>query len=316
MKDSNSSHPHSHGHSHGHHHGHSHGGSHEDVLVRIRFAFWLNFIFAIFEFAGGLWTNSVAILSNATHDLGDALAIGTAYFLEKKSKQKGDNRYSYGYRRLSTISAVFSGVVLICGSLVILAESIPRLLNPVEPKIEGMMAFAVVGILVNGVGIWRMYQGNSLNERVIAWHLFEDLMGWILVFVGAILMKFVNWPILDSVLGIVLSLWVIWNVIRNIREGLRIFLQAAPSDLELQEIEKHISSQPGVRNCHHTHLWTMDGQGHILTTHLVVDASLSWADCLVLKNSLKKQLLEKFQILEATVELEQVGEDCLDPSHH
>jgi cobalt-zinc-cadmium efflux system protein len=308
-------HKHHHGHNHHHHHGHLHGES----LGRMRLAFWLNFIFAILELFGGLWTNSMAILSDAVHDFGDAMTIGIALFLEKKSHSQSDHSFSYGYRRLSTASAVLTGFVLVAGSIWILVESIPRLLRPEATNVDGMIGFAVLGVLVNGWGALRMSHGKSLNERVITWHLLEDLLGWVLVLVAAIVMKFFELPILDPLLGILLSAWVLWNVGKTLKEGMKIFLQATPGGVEISEVESYIKSLSNVQDCHHTHLWSIDGESHILTTHLVMKSSpektTEWKTHSELKSKIKRDLKEKFQISEATIEIEIIGDSCFDPAH-
>lgn len=301
-------------HHHGHHH-HHHIDFQTASISSIRWAFWLNLSFAVIELFGGIWTNSVAIMSDAVHDFGDALAIGAALYLEKKSHSKSDAQFSYGYRRLSTASAVLTGTVLILGSVWILAESLPRLFHPETPKVDGMLGFAVLGVLVNGFGAYRMSRGKSLNERVITWHLVEDLMGWILVFAGALIMKFWDMPIVDPIMGLMLSAWILWNVVRNLKEGFKIFLQATPVGLEIAEVEKHFKSFTDVSEAHHTHVWSMDGESHILTTHVVLKKQISWDEISKLKTEIKNSLKEKYDILEATIEFEVSGDVCVDPSH-
>jgi cobalt-zinc-cadmium efflux system protein len=302
-----------HTHDHGHHH--HHVDLRNASLSSIRWAFWLNFCFAIIELAGGIWTNSVAIMSDAVHDFGDALAIGAALYLEKKSHSQSDAGYSYGYRRFSTASAVLTGAVLILGSIWVLVESLPRLLHPEAPKVDGMLAFAVMGVLVNGFGAYRMSRGKSLNERVITWHLVQDLLGWILVFAGALVMKFWDFPIIDPILGLILSVWILWNVTRSLKEGLKIFLQATPRGLDISQVEAHLKDFSLVSEVHHTHVWSMDGESHILTTHVVLKDQIGWGDVGKLKSDIKNSLRKKYHILEATIEFEVSGDVCLDPSH-
>lgn len=309
---------HHHRHSHGHSHDHSHGQHHaysQAVLDRIRWAFWLNLVFAVIELLGGIWTNSVAILSDAIHDFGDAFAIGTALYLEKKSQSKSDQNFSYGYRRFSTASALITGLVLIFGAVWILLESIPRLIHPEATRVDGMIGFAIFGVLINGFGMIRMSVGKSLNERVITWHLLEDLLGWIVVLGGAVVMKFFDLPIVDPILGILLSAWVLWNVGKTLKEAMKIFLQATPLGVEIAKIEEFLKTFKSVESCHHTHIWSMDGDTHILTTHLVVSPLLKVEEHQGLKNQIKTQLHEKFKIAEATIEIELSGEGCLDPAH-
>ena len=164
-------HDHDHNHHHGHGHHHHHGGN-------IRVAFWLNTGFAILELIGGFYTNSVAILSDALHDLGDSLSLGTAWYFERKSKQKRDAIYTYGYQRFSLVWAFINSIILIVGSVLILKEAFGRLFAPEHPDTTGMMIFAVFGILVNGAAMLRLKRGESINEKVISLHFLEDVLGW------------------------------------------------------------------------------------------------------------------------------------------
>lgn len=301
---------------HDHHHGHHHHHDFRNAsLSSIRWAFWLNFCFAIIELFGGLWTNSVAIMSDAVHDFGDAMAIGAALYLEKKSHRESNAHFSYGYRRLSTVSAMLTGGVLILGSLWILFESVPRLFHPETPQVDGMLGFAVLGVLVNGYGAYRLSRGLSLNERVITWHLVEDLLGWVLVFIGALVMKFWDLPIVDPILGLMLSAWIFWNVTKNLKEGFKIFLQATPFGLDIAKIEVHLKSFASIAEAHHTHIWSIDGETHILTTHVVLKKQVDWDEISKLKSDIKMSLHEKYQIAEATIEFEVSGDVCVDPSH-
>lgn len=301
---------HSH-HHHGHHHHHHHYGEGSKNLA---LAFFLNLIFAIIEFVGGILTNSVAIMSDAVHDFVDAMAIGFAYWMERKSTKKGNSQYTYGFRRLSVVAALVTALLLMGGTVAILAKAIPRLLNPVTPEAGGMIGLALLGLAVNGFAAWKTSHGNSLNERVITWHLIEDVMGWALVLVGAIVMSIWDLPIIDPLLAIILSLWVLKNVYGVFKETLQVFLQGTPDGIDVAHVEKHILQVPGVLGVHHTHMWSLDGQKHILTTHLVLGVyELEKAHAI--KNEVKKMLQEEFGIAEATLELECQNESCEMPEH-
>ena len=159
--------------SHAPHSPHSHTHGHGDEDRAIGMAFWLNFTFTIIEFVGGLMVNSVAILSDAVHDLGDTLAIGMGWVLGKVSRKQADQRFSYGYQRLSVLAALLNALVLIAGSIFVISEAIPRLWAPEMPNATGMLALAILGVTVNGIGAWRLLRQSSLNASVIRWHLLE-----------------------------------------------------------------------------------------------------------------------------------------------
>lgn len=307
----NHSHSHSHSHSHAHGHHHAHGA----IIGRMRFAFLLNLGFAIVELVGGIMTNSVAILSDALHDFGDAIAMVLAITMEKLSHKGSDENFSYGYRRFSTLGAVITGVILIAGSVFILIEAIPRLVHPQQPHTDGMLALAFFGVLINGIGAWRVSHGTSLNERMLMWHMIEDVMGWVLVLIGAIIMKFFDVPQVDAGLAIALSLWILYNVFRNLKEAMHVFLMASPRGASVNEVNAEIGALEWVADVHHAHLWSLDGENHVMTVHVVLKSGAGVSEMETVKQQIK-DLVRKFGIIEATVETEVFGNSCIDPKHH
>ncbi|WII71581.1 cation diffusion facilitator family transporter [Bdellovibrio sp. 22V] len=303
-------HHHSHSHSHGHHHHHGHG----DVLGRMKMALALNLGFACIELVGGLWTNSVAILSDALHDFGDAIAVLLAIFLEKFSHKKSDGSFSYGYRRFSTLGAVITGVILVAGSIFILIESVPRLLVPEQPHANGMILLAFLGVAVNGFAAYRVSKGESLNEKMLMWHMIEDVMGWVMVLIGAIVMKFFDIPELDAGMAIALAAWILYNVFRNLREALKVFLMASPAQIAEGAVEAAVRKIPKVVDIHHGHLWSLDGENHIFTAHVVLADGSTIEDMESVKVQVKN-LVKEFGIVEATIETETFSASCVDPEH-
>lgn len=295
----------------GHQHVHQHGGSGAHLGI----AFLLNLVFAIIELVGGLLTGSLAIISDAFHDLGDCLAIGIAWGLEKKSKAQSSHHFSYGLRRLSLVSAFLTGIILVIGSLGVIANAIPKLLNPVMPDTTGMLGLALLGIAVNGFAAFKMMKSTSLNERMVYLHLLEDVLGWLAVLFGALLMKFQPWPIIDPLLAIAIALWVLWNAGKNLKQTLQIFLQGIPFQFELDEVEAWFKNEPGVQDIHHVHIWSLDGERHILTAHVRVQKETSLEEAHQLKTVLKKGLFSEFHIQEATLEIEWPHQICADPQH-
>ena len=199
-------------------HHHHHGTS-----TRIGWAFFLNLTFTIIEFIGGLLTNSTAIMADAVHDLGDTLSIGSAWLLDKLSKKGADSSFTYGYRRLSLLGALINALVLVAGSVWILTQTIPRLLEPQMPYTEGMMGLAVLGVIMNGYAAYKLHGGQTLNEKVLNWHLIEDVMGWVAVLIVAITMHYVDWPILDPLLSLLFTLFILFNVFRNLKSTVKLF---------------------------------------------------------------------------------------------
>src|SRR4030065_562088 len=189
-------------------HAHPHGSSTVDEPAAIGVAFFLNLAFTVIEAAGGLWTNSLAILSDSLHDLGDSLAFGMSWYLARKARQVHDMKFSYGYRRLSLLGALTSALVLLVGSLFVLARAIPRLLRPEHSNAQGMIALALLGLAVNGAAAWRLRRGRSMQSQALRWHLLEDVLGWAAVLVVALTLLVADVHILDPLLSIVITGYV------------------------------------------------------------------------------------------------------------
>lgn len=295
-------------------HDHSHHHHHHGTTKRLGLVFALNLAFALIEVAGGLYSNSVAILSDALHDFGDSLALLFALVMEKISHKKSDEKYSYGYRRYSPLAALVTGVLLIFGSVFIMAQAIPRLINPVEPKADVMMVFAVFGIAVNGFAAYRISKGTSLNEKMVMWHLLEDVMGWVLVLLSSLLIYFFKIPQIDAALAIVLAGWICYNVFRNVKQALGVFLQARPEHFDENLMSSEIKQIKLVEDLHHSHVWSMDGEHHVFTTHVVLSDNVTHEQIDDIKIKIKN-IAKKFHILESTIEVEFRSSACADPKH-
>lgn len=284
-----------------HHHHHSTGN--------IKIAFWLNLAFTLIEIVGGFYTNSIAILSDALHDSGDTVALGLAWFLDRFSKKKRDKRYTYGYGRFSLLSAFVNGLILLTGSVFILIEAIPRLLNPVQPHVTGMIWLALGGIFFNGLAVLRLRSGKTQNEKVVTWHLVEDVLGWVAVLIGSIVMYFFHAPIIDALLSVAFTTFILVNVFKNFIGTVRIFLQAKPEGISEKEIIRKVEGLPGVVSVHDTHLWSMDGEETVLTLHVVVPDQVEPAEIIELKQAIRS-LGHKQSVNHITIEFEFEKEEC------
>ncbi len=272
-------------------------------------AFWLNTGFALLEVAGALFTNSVAIFSNALHDFGDSLSLGLAYYFHKKSSKKRDDSFSYGYKRFSLLGAFINSLVLVIGSTFILQEAVRRLTKPELADAKGMLVLAVIGIVVNTIAMLRLRSGSSINERVVSLHFLEDILGWIAVLTGSVVMLFANVPVLDPVLSIFIAGFILFNVYKNLRQAFRIILQGIPDNVDLEEITQKIKSIPGIAGIHDLHTWSMDGHYNIMTLHLVVKPLTPHADLEQLKQEVRRQL-ERMNIQHLTIETEFEDQPC------
>ena len=293
------------GHSHhGHHHDHAH-----DSAGNISVAFFLNLSFTVIELVGGIITNSVAIISDAVHDFGDSLSLGLAWYFQKLSKKKGNKLYSYGYKRFSLLGAIINSVVLIVGSVYILFEAIPRIFNPQATSAKGMFILAIVGIIVNGAAVLRTRKGSSINERVVSLHLLEDVLGWAAVLIGSILIYFTGLTIFDPILCILISLFVLFNVFRNIRQILPILLQGTPRELEQEHIAAEIKQIKNIAGIHDLHIWSLDEEYNVLTVHVTLEKPLPLEELAALKKQIRAALTDE-EIQHTTIEFETKDEQC------
>lgn len=287
---------------------------HSSATSNIKIAFFLNLFFAIFEIVGSFFTNSLAVLSTGLHDLGDSFSLGISFFLQNYSKKGRDKGFSYGYRRFSLLAAIINSIVIITGSFFVIAEAIKRIQNPVHSDAPGMILFAIIGITVNLIAAFRVSKGKSLNEKVIIWHLLDDVFGWIAVLIISCIIIFWDLHILDPALSILVSAFILWNVLKNFRKTIKVFLQGVPDSINVNELEKEILKLPHVKAIHDTHLWSLDGEYNILTTHIIIAKKISSETTLSVKCKIKEHIQSK-NIQHSTIEIESEGEACKIDEH-
>ena len=275
----------------------------------ILIAFLLNLLFSIFEFFGGLITNSVAILSDSIHDLGDALSIGISYFMERKSKKGVDNKYTYGYIRFSVLGGVITTSILLVGSILVIIGAIKRLFNPLDVNYSGMIIFAIVGVILNFLAAYITKDGDSINQKSVNLHMLEDVFGWIVVLIGSIIMNFTDIKIIDSIMSIGVALFILFNALTNLKEVLDLFLEKTPKDINIDELKKHLLKINGVEDIHHIHVWSIDGYNNYATMHIVTKSK----NIKNIKQMIREEL-EEHNICHAILETE--DEVCTDKECH
>ena len=275
----------------------------------IRIVFILNLLFTAIEIIGGFWTNSMAILSDALHDLGDSFALGITLILDKLSHRVSDEKYSYGYQRFNLLAALINTIILVIGSIFIFSEAIPRLSHPEHSNAQGMVIFAIIGIAVNGAAALRLRGSKSQNTKIIAWHLLEDVLGWTAVLIVAFVLLFKDIHILDPLLSILITAYVLYNVLKNLKKTLSLFMQGVPEDIEIKKLEENILNQPRVKSVHHTHIWSLDGENHVLTTHVVVFKHTTRIQINQIKKSIIA-LISGHHFEHTTIEIEYEDENC------
>lgn len=282
---------------------------HKHSTKNIRLAFFLNVGFTILEIIGGFLTNSVAILSDALHDLGDSLSLGISWYLDKKSRQKASADFTFGYRRFSLLGALINSLVLIAGSVFIVSEAISRIIEPQHSDARGMVLFAIIGVAVNGYAAYKLSSGKSMNEKVVSWHLLEDVLGWVAVLIVAIVLLFVDIHYLDPALSLLITLYVLFNVLKRLRETLFLFLEGKPRDIDLEEIKAKILRIAHVDSLHHTHLWSLDGEHHVFTTHVKLKNISRFRQIIETKEAIK-EILQEYHFSHYTIETELNQENC------
>jgi cobalt-zinc-cadmium efflux system protein len=250
-----------------------HSASHSDspdvqaASSNLALAFFLNLFFCLIEAIGGVLTNSVAILSDALHDVGDSLSLGVAWYFQRVSRRHPDKTYTYGYQRFSVLSALINGLVLIAGSVFIITESVRRFMHPAEPNTQGMIILAFIGILVNGAAALRLTKGKSLNERLVSIHLFEDVFGWLAVLIGSVTMTLFKAPWIDPLLSLGISAFILYQVVTHLKDVLRVMLQGKPTDVDEQTIKEALLKLPHVTGLHDLHIWSLDQINHQFNGH-------------------------------------------------
>ena len=290
--------------SHSHHH-----HSHNDNQKNLKLAFFLNLGFALIEIIGGILTNSISIAADALHDLGDSITLAVSWRLEKISDRKGDHKFSYGYKRFSLLSALIGAIILVTGVGFVIVESINRIRFPQPSNARGMLVLALLGIAINGAAALRAGKGKNLNSQIIYWHLMEDALGWAAVLVVSVILLFWDIQILDPSLSIILSAFVLFNVGKNLKKTITLFLQGVPEDIDANEIKVILMKDENVEEIHHTHLWSLDGEHHVLTTHIVLCQETKKEDIRRIKKKIK-DISSEYDIAHTTVEFEYVEGDC------
>jgi cobalt-zinc-cadmium efflux system protein len=269
---------------------------------RVQIALFLNVTFTFIEFFGGVWTNSLAIFSDALHDFGDSIALFISWLFERGARKSPDTSRTFGYQRLSLFSAIFSSIILVGGSLIILFQAVPRLFTPRHINSVGMIGVAVVGIIFNGLGFTFLKKGESLNEKVLSWHLLEDVLGWVLILFGGISIHFWQIYIVDPIITIGLTLFILINVSKNLKETVNILLQGVPQHINLEAVKYDLLKISGVIGIHDIHIWSLEGETDIFTAHVIVEEKLLKTPDQTRKKI--KKIIANHHIEHSTIELE------------
>lgn len=289
----------------GHEH-HHHSSGNEKEIGR---AFFLNLSFTIIELIGGIITHSMAVISDAIHDFGDAIGLGLSWYFEKISKKGRTPAFSYGYRRFSLLAAFINANILIVGSIIVIWHAVPQIIHPEPVNEKGMIFLAILGIGFNTLAMLRLKKGNNLHFESLKLHFLSDVLGWVAILVVAIILLFVDLPILDPILSVVISLYILIQAAKNLMSSLKIFLQAVPKSLKIDEVKERLLQIPNVISVHDLHLWSLEGTSTIMTSHIVIDSSNNLQEAENIKRQCKA-LLDEMHIHHATIEIESEKGEC------
>lgn len=282
-----------------------------DMLTaqNISILFFLNLLFAFLEFVFGLLFHSTAILSDAVHDSGDAVAIGLAWFFQKFSLRRQDNHYTFGYQRFSLLGASITSVILITGSFIVIFEALPQLFHPHVVQANGMLGLAIFAILANGFGAWLLSRGKSRNENILNLHALEDVLGWLGVLVVAIVLHFVDWYWLDPLLSLLIAAFILSKAIPKFWGTLRILLEHTPEDINYPQLLLTLEQLPQVRAVTQLIIWSLDGEQNAAMIHLLIPSGTDFAD----SKKAVRQVLESFKVCRSAIELD---ETKTEHAHH
>ena len=263
-------------------------------------AFFLNLSFSVVEFIFGGIFNSSAVLADAVHDLGDALAIGLSACLETISNRQEDKRYTLGYKRFSLLGAMLTALILLTGSVMMLLENIPRLLSPQPVNYQGMLWLGVIAILINLLASLIVRKGQTKNEAILTLHFLEDILGWLAVILVAGILYVTDWYFLDPLLSLLISSFILWKAIPRFWSTLKIFLDAVPEGVETAKLEKELARLTNVKSVHQLSIWSMDGLENNAIIHLCLE---DWEQMIETKEAVR-QLLEERGIQNITIEVD------------
>lgn len=274
----------------------------------IKIAFLLNLAFSIVEAIGGILTNSISIISDSLHNLGDSITIGINYIFEKKSKKLPNKEYSYGYLRYTMLGSLIASFILLIGSVVIIYNVVPRLIKPLSVNYDAMIIFGIFGLLINLYATIKI-MGSKEKDKKINTHMIEDTVIWLFILTGSICIKVFDAVIIDPILSLLIAIYILYQVYKYMKNIYNIFMEKVPKNVKIDEIKKDIEENENIDNVHHIHIWSMDGVNNYMTAHIHLNKVLSEEEIIKTKNDVKNKLMED-KINHITLEVEYFNERC------
>lgn len=274
----------------------------------IKIAFLLNLAFSIVEAIGGILTNSISIISDSLHNLGDSITIGINYIFEKKSKKLPNKEYSYGYLRYTMLGSLIASFILLVGSVIIIYNVVPRLIKPLSVNYDAMIIFGIFGLLINLYATIKIMRSKDKDKKINT-HMIEDTVIWLFILTGSICIKVFNLVIIDPILSLLIAVYILYQVYKYMKNIYNIFMEKVPKNVKIDEIKKDIESNENIDNVHHIHIWSMDGVNNYMTAHIHLNKILNEEEIIKTKNDVKNKLKEN-KINHITLEVEYFNEKC------
>ena len=263
-------------------------------------AFFLNLSYAIVEFiAGGIFGSS-AVLADSVHDLGDAIAIGVSAFLETISNREEDSHYTLGYKRFSLLGALVTAVILMTGSVLVILENTTKLFHPQPVNDEGILWLGIIAVSINVLASLVVRKGKTKNESILSLHFLEDTLGWVAVILMAIVLRFTDWYILDPLLSLVISFFILSKAIPRFWSTLKIFLDAVPEGVDIQQVKSDLEQLDHVASINQLNLWTMDG----LEKNAIVHVCLKKVEHMEVCKEAIRAMLKDYGFQNITIEVD------------
>ena len=263
-------------------------------------AFFLNLSYAIVEFIAGGVFGSSAVLADSVHDLGDAIAIGVSAFLETISNREEDSHYTLGYKRFSLLGALVTAVILMTGSVLVILENITKLFHPQPVNDEGIFWLGIIAVSINVLASLVVRKGKTKNESILSLHFLEDTLGWVAVILMAIVLRFTDWYILDPLLSLVISIFILSKAIPRFWSTLKIFLDAVPEGVDIKQVKSDLEQLDHVASINQLNLWTMDG----LEKNAIVHVCLKEIEQMEVCKESIRTLLKNYDFQNITIEVD------------
>lgn len=292
-----------HSHHHGHHHHHAHGN--DQTEGRLWISIFLNLIITLAEFIGGIISGSLALLSDALHNLNDTTSLGISLFARKVSKKEANKEKTFGYKRAEIIGAFINLITLVIIALFLIKEGVERFYNP-QP-IDGLIMFvvAIIGLLGNVITAVLLYRSSkeNINIRSAYVHIMSDALSSVGVIVAGWLILQYELFIVDTILTLIIAGYILWQSYYMLRQTIDILMESTPTEIQLEEVTLAMQEVAGVRDVHHLHVWRLDESNILLESHVVIDES-DMMNMEKIKSSLKDLLNNSFNIQHSTLEFE------------